>query len=102
MTLAVPTRLDDVAIATIVDDEASKNNEASSSCVLSMEFENFAVGDYAPSWMVENGTEVVFCGKDGVECSVISCNVGHLASSSQVATVTLRVKVEPKVFGEYL
>lgn len=98
MTLAVPTRLDDTAIATIVSDEVSKNNEAGTACILGMG----SIEDYASSTtVVGNGTGVVFCGGDGIQCSVVSCNVGHLASSSQVATVSLKVMVEPKVFGEF-
>lgn len=100
VTLAVPTKIDDVTIAVIVSEEASKNNEASSSCSLSERTENFALGDYTAKLVEGNATQIVFCGEEEIECSYISCNVGHLASSSQLATVSLVVKVDPKVFGE--
>lgn len=97
--LAVPVSISAVSVITVQNVEATRNNEASYVCSLVTENENLNLADYLLH-VVENGSEVVTCGVDSVDCELYSCDIGHLSTSSQVATVSMKIMVKPVLYGK--
>lgn len=90
-----------MTVAVVHSVEASKNNEASLSCSpLMVEVDGF--NPAFSGFVLGNGTEVVACGGDVIECEFYSCGIGRVGSASHVATVSVKMKVRAVVYGKFV
>lgn len=96
--VAIPVKYSDVGVVMIESVEASKNNEASISCSVTNAME--AEINFNTVTVGENGTEMVACGVDGVDCVVYSCAVGRVGVAGHVVTVTVKLRVESAISGK--